>query len=156
MDSIIKHRKNPTCRNLIDFLTQFCFPWGYFHFRDPRPALWSDVHRLRSFILNLATHLPSPHHCLFLELKPLSPARGSLSPQKEPLTPETPSTLGLVVPLMQSYCGDSARSQIAEAMVPVDDLDYIYLTRKPTMGHKAKCAEPKKNADCGLWANHHC
>lgn len=75
---------------LWTFLTQFCFPWGYFHFRDLRPALWSGVHRLRSFILNLATHLPSPYHCLYLEINLLSPARGSLSPQKGTLNTRDP------------------------------------------------------------------
>lgn len=33
--------------------------------------------------------------------------------------------------------------------MPVDDLGYICLTRKPTTGPRARFAEPKRNADGG-------
>lgn len=41
-------------------------------------------------VINVATHLPSLYHSLSLELSLLSPARGSLSPQKETLYTRDP------------------------------------------------------------------
>lgn len=40
---------------------------------------------------------------------------------------------------------------MAEAMVPVDDPGYIYLTRKPTVVHEARRTEPKRNVGCKLY-----
>lgn len=40
---------------------------------------------------------------------------------------------------------------MAEAMVPVDDPGYIYLTRKPAVVHEARRTEPKRNVGCKLY-----
>lgn len=39
---------------------------------------------------------------------------------------------------------------MAEAVVPVDDPGYIYLTRKPAVAHGARRTEPERNAGCKL------